>query len=374
MAVFVYATRLEGCHTNSAVAISEYDVSGFPGAEGKALPPTYTWTPLIKAPLTTAGNNASLTSQTHSSGSLAGPGASGTSSQTNFKGPDTSQQIKAKRCLAFVDDYRNDRLTKIEALVDIISTVSGVVANTPGRRVATVAEPYATMLDRWDSEKARVSGRSADRSPLLEDNRSREGRTERGEPAQKRTKLDFSFIGKSEQLKPLSANLQRTNELLANWSKDQKEVLRRLMYHSCSPEFHESGWEEIIAGRCIDLDIVHTIIVTSRAVEKHTVTIGEVEICFGTEATMKITTESEWNAAWNRAARALRFAFPHRRAELDAYFEYISGMFAQSAKAAHGKIILFDKAVRNRVGSSRRYELCDFDAFQDIHRMFFHPV
>jgi hypothetical protein len=90
-----------------------------------------------------------------------------------------------KSCLAFVDDYRNDRPTKLEALVDIISTVTGVVANTPGRRIATVAEPYATMLDSWDSEKARVSGMSAGRSFLLEDNRSREGRTERGEPAQK---------------------------------------------------------------------------------------------------------------------------------------------------------------------------------------------
>ncbi|KAG2043370.1 hypothetical protein BDR03DRAFT_818417, partial [Suillus americanus] len=154
---------------------------------------------------------------------------------------------------------------------------------------------------------------------------------------------------------------------LANWSKDQKEVLRRFKYHSFAPEFHESGWEEIIAGKCIDLDIVHTIIVTCRAVEKHTVTIGEVEICFGTEvATVKIATESEWITAWRRAARALRFAFPHRTAELDAYFEYICSMFAQSAKAAHGQVILFDKAVRNRVGSSRRYELCDFDAFQDI--------
>jgi len=321
----------------------------------------------------TTGNNASSTSHpTQSTGLLTEPGVSGTSSRTNLKGPDASQQIMVKSCLAFVDEYKNDRLTKIEALVDIISTVTGVVATIPGRRVAALAEPYATMLDRLDSEKARVSGRSAGRSPLPKDIRSREGRTERGEPAQKRTKLDFSFIGKSEQLKPLSANLERTNEILANWSQDQKEVLRQLKYHSFVPEFHESGWEEIIAGKCIDLDIVHTIFVTSRAVEKRTETIGDVEISYGTEvATMKIATESEWIAAWRRAARAVKFAFPHRTAELDAYFEYICDMFAQSAKATHGQIILFDKAVRNRVGSSRRYELCDFDAFQDIHRMFF---
>jgi hypothetical protein len=146
------------------------------------------------------------------------------------------------------------------------------------------------------------------------------------------------------------------------------------MYHSFAPEFHEFRWAEIIAGRSIDLDIVHTIIATSCVVEKHTDTIRELEICFGTEVAMKITTESEWRAAWNRAARALSFAFPHRTAELDAYLKYISSMFAQTEKAAHGQVILFDKAVRNRVGSSRRYELCDFDAFQDIHHLSFHPL
>lgn len=317
----------------------------------------------------TAGSNANPSSQTES---LTRRGVLETSSQIESKRLETSQQFMVKSCLASVEDYRNDRLTKTEAIVNIIGTVAGVVANTPEGSIASVAEPYATMLDKWDSEKARASGWPGGRF-LLEENWSREGRTERGEPSQKRTKLDFSFIGKSEQLKPLSANLERTNEILANWSQDQKEVLRRVMYHSFVPEFHESGWVEIIAGKSIDLDIVHTIVATCQAVEKHTETLGELEISYGAEV-MKITTESEWIAAWLRAARALNFAFPHRRAELDAYFEYILRMFAQTKKAAHGQVILFDKAVRNRVGSSRRYELCDFDAFQDIHRKFFRPL
>lgn len=188
----------------------------------------------------------------------------------NFKG--SSQQIVESR-LSFVDDYRNGRLTKIEALVNIISTVTGEVANTPGRRVATVAEPYAIMLDRWDSEKARANGRSAGRSPLPADDRSTR-RTERGEPTQKRPKLDFSFVGQSERLKSFSANLKQTNEVLEDWSQDQKEVLRQLMYRIFVPEFHKSGWVEIITGECIDLDIVYTIIATFRAVEKHTETVG----------------------------------------------------------------------------------------------------
>lgn len=318
-----------------------------------------------------AGSNANTSSQTQSTGLLTRRGILGASAQTDSKRLETSHQFMVKSCLTTVDEYRNDSLTKIEAIVDIICAVAAVVGNTPDRNITTEAEPYTTMLDKWDSAKARVSGWPEGRF-LLEEDWSREGRTERGEPAQKRAKLDFSSIGKSEQLKPLSANLERTNQILANWSQDQKEVLRRVMYHSFVPEFHESGWVEIIAGRCIDLDIVHTIVATGLAVEKHTETIGELEISYGPEV-MKITTELEWRLAWIRAARAIKFAFPHRTAELDAYLKYISSMFASTKKAAHGKVILFDKAVRNRVGSSRRYELCDFDAFQDLHLLFFGP-
>ncbi|KAG2342852.1 hypothetical protein BDR05DRAFT_963651, partial [Suillus weaverae] len=83
-----------------------------------------------------------------------------------------------------------------------------------------MVELHATMLDRWELEKARASGRSAGRFPLPEGNRSREGHAERREPARKRTKLDFSFLG---QLKPLSANLERIKRFLPlNWSQDQK--------------------------------------------------------------------------------------------------------------------------------------------------------
>jgi hypothetical protein len=50
------------------------------------------------------------------------------------------------------------------------------------------------------------------------------------------------------------------------------------MYHECSPEFHESGWSGIIAGKCLNLDAIHTVITSSRMVDKHTKTLGDIEI------------------------------------------------------------------------------------------------
>ena len=126
--------------------------------------------------------------------------------------------------------------------------------------------------------------------------------------------------------------------ILQNWAQDQKQAKLKLMYHERSPEFHESGWADIVAGRSINLDAIHTIITTSRSVDKHTESIRDVELTYGISetATKKITMQGQWNAAWNRAARALKFAFPYRQAELNAYSEHINEQFDQQLEAFHG--------------------------------------
>ncbi|KAG2051862.1 hypothetical protein BDR06DRAFT_888955 [Suillus hirtellus] len=146
------------------------------------------------------------------------------------------------------------------------------------------------------------------------------------------------------------------------------------MYHKCSPKFHEAGWTEIVASKCVNLDTVHSIISSSHTVNKCTETIGDIEIKFSgsTEMTLKkISTSAQWQAAWNRAACAIKFAFPHREDELAAYSEYINNKFDCSLERSHGRIIQFDKAVRNKAANSQRVELSDFTAFTDIHESHF---
>jgi hypothetical protein len=145
------------------------------------------------------------------------------------------------------------------------------------------------------------------------------------------------------------------------------------MYHDSSPEFHESGWMEIVTGKCINLDNVHTIIMSCRTIDKHTESIGGIEIRYGTSETIskRITTGGAWITAWEKTACALTFAFPHRQRELAIYREYIISQFAINEESTHGRVIRFDKAVRNRVASSRRYELSNIHAFQDIFNSHF---
>ncbi|KAG1822695.1 uncharacterized protein BJ212DRAFT_1253206, partial [Suillus subaureus] len=70
--------------------------------------------------------------------------------------------------------------------------------------------------------------------------------------------------------------------------------------------------------------------------------------------------------AWNKAADAIKFTFPHKEAELSEYFAFISKYFVQANVSAHRRVIHFDKTVKNRVGSSCRLEFTDFPEFEDI--------
>ncbi|KAG2051890.1 hypothetical protein BDR06DRAFT_888859, partial [Suillus hirtellus] len=49
-----------------------------------------------------------------------------------------------------------------------------------------------------------------------------------------------------------------------------------------------------------------------------------------------ITIDSDWYMAWNKAADAIKFAFPHQEAELNGYFAFISKYFSQANATAHG--------------------------------------
>ncbi|KAG2042885.1 hypothetical protein BDR03DRAFT_843009, partial [Suillus americanus] len=68
---------------------------------------------------------------------------------------------------------------------------------------------------------------------------------------------------------------------------------------------------------------------------------------------------------------ALKFAFPFRQAEFDAYAEHINEQFDQQLESCHGRVLRYDKSVRFRVGNTCRYELCDFECFRDIYSSHF---
>ena len=111
-----------------------------------------------------------------------------------------------------------------------------------------------------------------------------------------------------------------------------------------------SQWEQVLKGEPVDLDHILSSLNRTTVTEVRTGRVGDADIVFGpVEATRKAATAANWSAVWRKAARAIRFVFPHRADELDAYAEYIEDEYAAEHPGAHSRIVQYDIAVRSLV-------------------------
>ncbi|EDR05137.1 uncharacterized protein LACBIDRAFT_329907 [Laccaria bicolor S238N-H82] len=158
-----------------------------------------------------------------------------------------------------------------------------------------------------------------------------------------------------------------TLELLKLYAIDPKGTKHSLVNSPTCPEFPDSEWTNILARRAVNLDAVLSGYYSTSNNNERVEEIGDLEICFGTvNPTKTVSTAGEWSIAWNRASQATSTAFPHRAGELAEYAEYIVGLFAATDAHFHDCVILFDKAVRRRIGTRRDLELTDLNKFSDL--------
>ncbi|KAG1727188.1 uncharacterized protein EDB91DRAFT_1254013 [Suillus paluster] len=295
-------------------------------------------------------DSQNATSNTQSS--LMGLGRSGTSSQANAGRSVVSQQELVEKCLSTVDDYKQGIITKQEAIVTIAKTVVSATNKASDQAESFIATPYFDMLDEWSRE--------------LERSRASQRMDFNGSKALSRMNLlesDASWI---------SPVLDEPNNPLEEVSSPQTSHV--LTKSSLTGLKTPKKWAEIVASKCVNLDAIHSIISSSHTIDKCTEMIKDIEIKFsGTSEAVskKITTAVQWSAAWNRTARAIKFAFPYREDELTAYGEYINDKFDRRLERTHERIICFDKAIRNRAANLCRVELSDFAAFTNIYKSHF---
>ncbi|KAF8426444.1 hypothetical protein L210DRAFT_869158, partial [Boletus edulis BED1] len=168
--------------------------------------------------------------------------------------------------------------------------------------------------------------------------------------------------------------LRRTNKLIDNWSTDFKEVVRRYDFCPSRPEFPLAELKNILGGRCVNLDAALAYHYASSSTEKHTEKVGELEFSFASaNFTRSVEPSAERITAWGRTERAYRFIFPFRVDEFRRYGEFISQMLTQHQSECHFRVILFDKAVRKRVGSCRSLLFTGFAHFADLQASHFFP-
>ncbi|KAJ3964241.1 hypothetical protein EV361DRAFT_956133 [Lentinula raphanica] len=83
--------------------------------------------------------------------------------------------------------------------------------------------------------------------------------------------------------------------------------------------------------------------------------------------TKAVTDMFAWTRAWFATANTIAFAFPSRRSELDAYTLHIQRFFEDYHPTMHGNVLLYDKAVRQLIGT-RRDILFDETTHPDVVR------
>ena len=90
------------------------------------------------------------------------------------------------------------------------------------------------------------------------------------------------------------------------------------------PEFPNSEWNNVLAGKAVNLDIIfsgmYSTVTDNQAIEN----IGDLELHFEAAKPAKsVKTHGDWVIAWRTIYKAMHFIFPHREGKLDEYNNYI---------------------------------------------------
>jgi hypothetical protein len=277
-------------------------------------------------------------------------------------------------CNRLIEEYRKGKISKASVYVEIQSKLVGALGDNRARSDAAFGSFIAT-IESHDSEVEMAARRAA-----AVDTRKRSSsapvsdvdeQQSDGEPVSKRPKVDESayawVAGRKGKHITLSDGLTKTLKLIDAYTVDPKAAKRSLTNEPDCPEFPDSEWKNVIAGRAVSLDAVLSGQLSTTHDELKVERFGDIEVSFGAVEPSKVVKNGgDWSIAWNRTIRATVFAFPHRLQELTSYGEYIINLFAVTHPTVHGRVIAFDKAVRKRVGSVRNLELSDYEKFADL--------
>jgi hypothetical protein len=305
--------------------------------------------------------------------------------------PEAAVEKARSECLRYVERYRNDDISKTLATAHISKTVIGLGPAITESAARAALEAYYGMLDdhassqeaankrgrertrddlskRKEKENARGEDRSMSRSPSRSLSRSRSGSPE---PKRRKT-IDVSaqpWLVKSViEEACLSPELKKTLDYLRAWSVDPKTVKNSITQSASCPEFPQSEWVNIIAGKAVSLDHILSATYTTIADNRNVTKFGNIEITSENSAPplKLVKTHGEWSAAWQKAQIAYTYVMPHRATELQRYGDHISQLFSAFSPANHGRIINYDKALRTLVASRRNVTLGDYHEFQAL--------
>jgi len=300
------------------------------------------------------------------------------------EGADGTADSITMRCLDVVDQYRAGNISKGDAIYEFTKTIP-TGENESAEPPAKTLESYVTMLDDWDRERtlsdADERREGAQEEPDTDVNKRTHkragGGTEDGydddcdEPIHRRPKIDpeqFPWsISDRIRGSGMRDECRATRNLIANYSLDVKLAKAHLLNSGAAPEFPDSEWRSVLLGLAVNLDAVFSGRYSTEQDPRVTHKIGDFTISTRETTTSKaVKTAGDWFIAWNQAAAATAFAFPHRQQECHDYGKHVLNLFAAFAQEHHLLIFNYDRAVRKRVALQRNLLLTDLSEFGDL--------
>ena len=294
-------------------------------------------------------------------------------------------------CMQTVEDYASDKFSKVEAIRSIFAAFyeSAEYQNTSPDELNTAIGTYLAMFDQHD-ESRRISAERGTRyapgppSEYEDEDTPAEDRTEKPRarspftqgPSRKRAPDESLFpwlTSESNEDIFLTPSQELTRKMVQNHALDFKLTKLRVLSAKRVPEFPDMEWNNVLAGKSVNLDVVFTGMYSTSTDNRTIENLGEFELHFGADKPAKsVETHGDWVIAWRIAYRATKFIFPHREKELEEYTEYISSYFASLHPTAHWKIFELDKAIRKRVGSVNDVSLNEFSKFRYLETRYLH--
>jgi hypothetical protein len=293
-------------------------------------------------------------------------------------------------CMEIVRDYASDEISKIVAIKSIFAAFfeSADYEHTPSDNTDAAIATYVAMLDQHDNTRVRaaargeISGGFGEREDLEMEGRSQSSKRPRSASPTPRTSTkkrapDESLFawaaGDDADGFSLTQSQELTRKLVQNHLLDIKSTKRMVLGAKRVPEFPDSEWNNVLAGKAVNLDAVfsgmYSTVTDNRAIEN----IGDLELHFGANKPSKtVETHGDWVIAWRIAFKATRFVFPHREAELEEYNDYITSYFASVHPGSHWKVLNLDKAIRKHIGSVNNISLNDFGKFRYLETRHLH--
>ncbi|KAF9530546.1 hypothetical protein CPB83DRAFT_788099, partial [Crepidotus variabilis] len=152
------------------------------------------------------------------------------------------------------------------------------------------------------------------------------------------------------------------------------DIKRSKEFLTSSPEvavelnsFPSSQWERILRGQAVDLDQILSGLHGVQLAQVGKARIRNSQVDLSTpEPRRTVQTSTDWSVAFRKAADATSFIFEHRTVKLLLYAQYIESLFAAKIPASHGRVILYDKAVRSHVGGGHNISLTDYHKFSTL--------